>query len=92
MLLPPAKMGDNGKRQLTTLRGIAEGIYRDSTTEKRVKFILEARNSSEVHIPNIMVLQLQRQELPEFQMRKPKGAKQPLRSRLQYNHIYFAVI
>ena len=51
MLPPPARMGDNGKRQLTTLRGITEGIYRDSATEKRVKFILEARNSTKVTYP-----------------------------------------
>lgn len=51
MLLPPARSGDNGKRQLTTPRGITEGIYRDSATENRAKFILEARNSSKVTYP-----------------------------------------
>lgn len=51
MHLPPARMEDNGKRQLTLLRGITEGIYKDSTTEKRVKFILEARNGSKVTYP-----------------------------------------
>lgn len=51
MLLPPASTGDNGKRQLTTPRGITEGIYRDSATENRLKFILEARNTSKVRYP-----------------------------------------
>lgn len=44
-------MGANGKRRLTAPRGITEGIYRDFATEKRVKFILEARNSSKVTYP-----------------------------------------
>jgi len=31
-------MEDNGKRRLTTLKGITQGMYRDSATEKKAYF------------------------------------------------------
>lgn len=88
MLLPPARMGNNGKRQLTACKGITEGIYRDSATEKSLFWQLETAVRSHIPIPQSAASE-RTVRIPDENLR---GADQPLRSRLQYNHSYSALM